>query len=197
MARFDPARAAGRWVKAVKDGALTDRAKRGAAALKAEYDAGRQGDDRPVEPIWPTAAQQVDAVMTRLRSLRRTPPAPTPAPMPAADSEAEEVAEALNQVDWAAVRAETARRSGDAARAMKAMAAQVDWAKVQPVAAQVSSALIAAVASGRLPVGGRLTTTVARAIVDQGGLAQRVAATLPEPPPDFRDAIDTTATEAN
>jgi hypothetical protein len=80
---------------------------------------------------------------------------------------------------------------------MKAMADQVDWAKVQPVAAQVSSALIAAVASGRLPVGGRLTSTVARAIVDQGGLAQRVGQTVESLPPDFREVIDTTATEAN
>jgi hypothetical protein len=83
---------------------------------------------------------------------------------------------------------------------MRDMAAQVDWAKVQPVAAQVSSALIAAVASGRLPVGGRLTTTVARAIADQGGLAQRVAQTLDQNrsalPPDFRQAIGTTSTEA-
>jgi hypothetical protein len=193
VARFDPARTAGRWVKAVKDGVLTDRAKQGAAALKAEYDAGRQGDDRPVESIWPTPAQQLDAVMAKLRSLRRTPPAPDTE----LDADAQEVASALGTVDWGQVKAETARRTGDAARAMKAMADQVDWAKVQPVAAQVSSALIAAVASGRLPVGGRLTSTVARAIVDQGGLAQRVGQTVDSLPPDFRQVIDTTSTEAN
>jgi hypothetical protein len=193
VARFDSARTAGRWVKAVKDGVLTERAKQGAAALKAEYDAGRQGDDRPVESIWPTPAQQLDAVMAKLRSLRRTPPAPDTE----LDIDAQEVASALGTVDWSQVKAETARRTGDAARAMKAMADQVDWAKVQPVAAQVSSALIAAVASGRLPVGGRLTSTVARAIVDQGGLAQRVGQTVESLPPDFREVIDTTATEAN
>jgi hypothetical protein len=193
VARFDPARTAGRWVKAVKDGVLTDRAKQGAAALKAEYDAGRQGDDRPVESIWPTPAQQLDAVMAKLRSLRRTPPAPDTE----LDADAQEVASALGTVDWGQVKAETARRTGDAARAMKAMADQVDWAKVQPVAAQVSSALIAAVASGRLPVGGRLTSTVARAILDQGGLAQRVGQTVDSLPPDFRQVIDTTSTEAN
>jgi hypothetical protein len=193
VTRFDPARTAGRWVKAVKDGVLTDRAKQGAAALKAEYDAGRQGDDRPVEPIWPAPAQQLDAVMAKLRSVRRTPPAPDTE----LDADAEEVASALGTVDWGQVKAETARRTGDAARAMKAMADQVDWAKVQPVAAQVSSALIAAVASGRLPVGGRLTSTVARAIVDQGGLAQRVGQTVDSLPPDFRQVIETTASDAN
>ena len=144
-------------------------AKEGAAVLKSEYDAGRRGEDEPAEP-------EKD---------------------PELDADAKDVAEALRRVDWAQVRADTARRTGDAARAMKAMAGQVDWAKVQPAAAQVSSALIAAVASGRLPVGGRLTSTVARAIVDQGGLAQRVAANLAEPPPDFRQVIDTTATETN
>ena len=133
MDRFPLARSAGRWVRAVKEGA---------AVLKSEYDAGRQGDDAPAEP-------EKD---------------------PELDADAKDVAEALRRVDWA---------------------------KVQPAAAQVSSALIAAVASGRLPVGGRLTSTVARAIVDQGGLAQRVAANLAEPPPDFRQVIDTTATETN
>ena len=39
-------------------------------------------------------------------------------------------------------------RAAEAAHAMKSMAAEVDWDKVQPVAAKVSSALIAAVASG-------------------------------------------------
>ena len=160
MDRFHLARGAGRWVRAVKDGA---------AVLKSEYDAGRRGDDAPAEP-------EKD---------------------PELDADAKDVAEALRRVDWAQVRADTARRTGDAARAMKAMAGQVDWAKVQPAAAQVSSALIAAVASGRLPVGGRLTNTVARAIVDQGGLAQRVAANLDQPPPDFRQVIDTTASESN
>ena len=159
MDRFHLARSAGRWVRAVKEGA---------AVLKSEYDAGRRGDDAPAEP-------EKD---------------------PELDADAKDVAEALRRVDWAQVRADTARRTGDAARAMKAMAGQVDWAKVQPAAAQVSSALIAAVASGRLHVGGRLTNTVARAIVDQGGLAQRVAANLDQPPPDFREVIDTTATDA-
>jgi hypothetical protein len=177
---------------------LPAKVKKGAAALKAEYEAGLRGDDAPVDPIWPTAGQQLHAVRRALRSLRRAP-APESTADAELNAEAEEVAEALGTVDWAKVRAETSRRTSDAARAMRDMAAQVDWAKVQPVAAQVSSALIAAVASGRLPVGGRLTTTVARAIADQGGLAQRVAQTLDQQrtalPPDFRQVIDTTATD--
>ena len=84
------------------------------------------------------------------------------------------VSEALQSVDWAAVRAATAEKSSEAALRMKAMAAEVDWAKVQAGAARVSSALIAAVASGQLPVGGRLAGPVARAIINEGGLAQRV-----------------------
>jgi hypothetical protein len=80
------------------------------------------------------------------------------------------------------------------------MAEQVDWAKVQPVAAHVSSALIAAVATGQIGVGGRVGSMVVRAIADQAGLAQRVAVTLDADdaplPPDFRQVIDVTAEEA-
>jgi hypothetical protein len=54
------------------------------------------------------------------------------------------------------------------------MAAQVDWERVQPMARQASSLLIAAVASGQLPVAGRTGTLVARAMLDQGGLGERV-----------------------
>ena len=74
------------------------------------------------------------------------------------------------------------------------MARQVDWAKVQPVAAQVSSALIAAVAAGRLPVGGRLGPLVVKALTDRGTLASRVGATMQagddDLPPDFRADLD-------
>ena len=80
------------------------------------------------------------------------------------------------------------------------MAQQVDWQAVQPVAAQVSSALIAAVASGQIPLGGPLTGRVARTIMNDQNLAQRVADALDRTaapmPPDFRGVIDTTGTEA-
>jgi len=111
---------------------------------------------------------------------------------------------AVRDIDWAAVRQATSARTGEIAQRMKAMAGEVDWRSVQPAAAHVSSALIAAVASGHLPLGGKLGSTVARAIMNDGGLAQRVGATMTsrggrEQPhvPDFRGVIDTTATEAD
>jgi hypothetical protein len=120
------------------------------------------------------------------------------------DRDAEEVAKALRGVDWGQVRAATSERSTEVARTMRSLADHVDWAKVQPVAAQVSSALIAAVAAGRIPVGGPLGSMVARAITDQNNLGNRVAANLQRSaagtPPDFRPtihrAIEATATDA-
>ena len=115
------------------------------------------------------------------------------------EDDAAEVASALRRVDWAKVRAATSERSADAVTAMRTMAAEVDWAKVQPVAAKVSSALMAAVASGQLGVGGRLGGTVARAIINDRNLAQRVSTELVKQeqplPPDFRNVIDVTASD--
>lgn len=142
-----------------------------AKKLKAEYEAGKSGDPEP------------DANTTKAED----------------EADAEQVAEAMRGVDWAKVRAATSERSADAAAAMRTMAKEVDWAKVQPVAAKVSSALIAAVASGQLGVGGRVGGTVARAIINDRNLAQRVNNELVKQeqplPPDFRGAIDVTATE--
>ncbi len=142
-----------------------------AQRLKAEYEAGKNGDPDP-EPAAAAASDKDDA---------------------------EQVASALQRVDWAKVRAATSERGAEAAAAMRSMAAEVDWAKVQPVAAKVSSALMAAVASGQLGVGGRLGSTVARAIINDRDLAQRVSTELvrqQQPlPPDFRNVIDTTATD--
>ena len=82
---------------------------------------------------------------------------------------------------------------------MRAMADHVDWGKVQPIAAQVSSALIAAVATGRIPVGGQLGPIVARAITDQNSLGKRVAQNLQDSrttvPTEFRGIIEATASE--
>ena len=142
-----------------------------AQKLKAEYDAGKRGDPEQ-DPNTTAAADEADA---------------------------EQVAEAMRGVDWAKVRAATSERSADAAAAMRTMAKEVDWAKVQPVAAKVSSALIAAVASGQLGVGGRVGGTVARAIINDRNLAQRVNNELVKQehplPPDFRGAIDVTVAE--
>jgi hypothetical protein len=64
----------------------------------------------------------------------------------------------------------------------------------------VSRALIAAVASGELPLAGRLGGPVVRAIVNDRNLAQQVGDSLRANdaplPPDFRGAIETTAREA-
>ncbi len=121
----------------------------------------------------------------------------------AEEVQAEEVAEAMRGVDWAKVRASTSARGSDAAKSMKTMAAEVDWDRVQPVAAKVSSALIAAVASGQVGVGGRFGPTVARAIMNDRNLASRVSTTLAADEsavPDFRKiviagAIETTSSD--
>lgn len=191
MARFDPARAAARLARAAAGAKLGERAKQAAATLRAEYDAGTRGDEAPPARLWGTPKEQLDAVLRLLRDEQ--PAAPSP------DEDATQLAGAMRQVDWAAVRAATAERGSDAAAAMRTLAGQVDWAKVQPVAAQVSSALIAAVASGRIPVGGPLGATVARTLIGQADIAQRVAGHLQredEPlPPDFRGAIEVTGRE--
>jgi hypothetical protein len=197
MARLDPG-ASARW--------LARRAKQTAATLKSEYEAGKRGDDSPVEPIFPTPAEQLAALQ---RLVTRTPAAEPRADATATDdtdtdtddtdtddtdADAAEVASALRRIDWHQVRAATTERTGEAAEAMRTMARQVDWAKVQPVAAQVSSALIAAVASGRLPVGGRLGPLVLKALTDRGALASRIGATMQsghdDLPPDFRTDLD-------
>ena len=207
MPRFSGGGAAGRLAKAIKGAEWSAKAKRAAHALQQEYVAGKAGDGAPAEPIWGTPREQIDSLIALLRAPRTEPtvaaddPASDPAHDPASqvdEADAEEVAEALRGVDWARVKAATGERTGDAADAIKSMAQQVDWAKVQPVAAQMSSALIAAVASGQLGLGGRLGPTVARAIINQGGLGQRVAgkvAASATQPPDFRGAIEASSRE--
>ena len=186
----------------------TDKAKAAAASLKAQHAAGRDGDDAPAEPIWPTPKQQLAAVKRLFQTSRSAVSASTEGPRAitrvageqAEERDAADVAEALRGVDWDAVRATTAAKASDVSQAIRAMSEHVDWAKVQPVAAQVSSALIAAVAAGRLSVGGRLGPIVARAITDQNQLGDRVARTMQQSnqgaPPDFRSVIETTARDA-
>jgi hypothetical protein len=191
---------AGRLVGKAKQTDWRGRATQAARTLRDEYEAGRRGDDAPAQPLWASPREQLDAVLGLVRGARDAgEPAPVASDAEAA-AEADEVAAALRQVDWARVRATTAERSGDAARTVRSMAEQVDWAKVQPVAAQVSTALITAVASGQLGVGGRLGSMVARAIVDQGGLgrqvASRMAGTELAVPHELRTVIDATAREA-
>lgn len=193
-------------------GRLASRAKRAAATLKAEYEAGKRGDDAPTATLWASPLAHLDSFLALLGSTRAKVDADAVQSSPAdaqhetqhethadavadaeADAEAAEVSRLLGEVDWAAVRASAGTRSADAVQAVKAMAAQVDWEAVQPVAAQASSALIAAVASGRLPVGGRTGALVARAMLDQGGLGQRVGRQMAgqvQVSPDLRRVID-------
>ena len=207
-------KAVNRAIRAVGSVKWSAKAKEIAASLKAQHAAGRDGDDSPAEPVWPTPKEQLEA----LKKVLRSSPPKSAIGGPAAeadakpdvphddeslDRDAEAVAQALRGVDWQHVRSATSERSTEVARTMRSLADHVDWAKVQPVAAQVSSALIAAVAAGRIPVGGPLGSIVARAITDQNNLGNRVAANLQRTsasaPPDFRPdihrAIETTATE--
>ena len=205
---------AGRASGRLKRLASTDwkaKARNVASSLKAEYEAGKQGDETPAKPIWATPQQQLDGL---LAVFRQTAGGTSADAKPAAadadadhlvetdvndEADAAEVAAAIRGVDWAGVRAATAGRTTEASRAMKSMADHVDWGKVQPVAAQVSSALIAAIATGQLGVGGRLASTVARTITNQNGLGQRVAEELDESPSDgsidFRNTIEAAARE--
>ncbi|MEX0847430.1 MAG: hypothetical protein WD023_06595 [Ilumatobacteraceae bacterium] len=205
MANGDGGRFTGRLAAALAPAALKRRAAEAAAVLKAEYEAGKRGDDdTPVTPLWSSPKEQLDAFVAMLRSARnavsssddeRAAEATTPGGEAAAPEhdDVSTVTAAMRGVDWAAVRTATTERGADATRVMRTMADQVDWTKVQPVAGQVTSALIAAVASGHLPVGGRVGSTVARAIVDQGGLGQRITQRVTDEgtslPPDFRRTV--------
>jgi hypothetical protein len=188
-------------------GRLAKQAKLAASTLKAEYEAGKRGDDAPAAVLWSSPIAHFDAFLAMLGSTRAqaAPVEPvTPKPGTAEPVTAEPVAgvapeAAAAEAVEAAEAAEVTRllgevaRSADAVQAVKAMSAQVDWAKVQPVAAQASSALIAAVAAGKLPVGGRTGALVARAMLDQGGLGQRVGRQMAgqvRVSPDLRRAID-------
>ncbi len=188
----------GRGIRAARTTNWTAKAKQAAAALKADYEAGKEGDEAPPEPIWPSASDQFEGVIKLLRAAR------SGSSKDRTDNElnadANDISNAIRNVDWNGVRTATAERTSGTRRAMRDMADQVEWSKVQPVAAQVSSALIAAVAAGEIPMGGLLGSTVVRTIMNQGGLAQRVADNLNEQrstmPPDFRGVIDTTARDA-
>jgi hypothetical protein len=171
---------------------LQAKAKSSVTALKAEYEAGRRGDDSEPQPIWAGPREQLDAVLAALTgaSALRGSPSVDADPVTGDGVEANPdvpesvdpaeagLVDAVGRVDWTAVRTATAERSADAAATVKEMAARVDWERMQPAAAQVSRALIAAVAAGRLPVAGPLGGQVARAIVNHGDLAKRLAGDL-------------------
>ncbi|MEO5902014.1 MAG: hypothetical protein ABIR68_18050 [Ilumatobacteraceae bacterium] len=180
-------------------GWLAKRARRAAQVLKDEYEAGKRGDETPAQTIWATPREQLDAVMGMMKGAGSTSVDGAGATEPVSSDDADQVAGALGGVDWAGVRAATADRTGEAARAARAMADQVDWGKVQPAAQKVSKALIAAVACGQIPVVGPFGSLIARAIVDQGGMARRVGGQLEQQhttlPADVDAIIETTARE--
>jgi hypothetical protein len=164
MAGRQLGRLAARLLGSANPSTARERAAEFARTLKEQYEAGLRGDPDVDAP--PDGADTTDD-----------------------PASAEEVAAAMRGVDWASVRQATAKGTSEAAERMRAMASNVDWEKVQPVAAQVSSALIAAVASGQIPVGGPLGGRVLRTIMNDHGLAQRVATSLaptPQAMPDFR-----------
>lgn len=235
--------AARRLITAARSGSITQRANEAAKSLKAEFNAGQQGDETPPVPIWAGPKGQFEAIMALLRDANNvTPDGNAGGSHVRSDggevqghggevrgdggedsggeargdgdggevrgergdgslSSSEDqlaVSQAIAKVDWSKVRSTTSERSGEATRMMRSMAQQVDWAKLGPAATKVSSALIAAVASGQLPVGGRMGGQVARAIVNQGGLGQQVGQAMQgrqQPMPEgFSSVIETTIT---
>ncbi len=191
---------AGRIGAALRNAEVAAKAKKAAQRLHDEFRAGQKGDESPAEPIWAGPGEQFQAFLRLLRGPADDRQAAAAADDPEQPSdnpagEASTVSTALSQVDWSKVTSAASERTGDVAQRMRAMADQVDWARLQPMAAKASSAMIAAVASGQLGVGGRIGAVVAKAIVDQGGLGQQVAQQMPvdEPLPDYRNVIDTTA----
>jgi hypothetical protein len=171
--------------------AMRVRVAKSSAALQAEFRAGQAGDDSPPTPLWAGPRQQLDALLAALGAARSNAPSP-----PSDDEEA--MLDAVSRVDWDAVRAATGERTAEVTSTLRDLAGKVDWQRLQPVAAEVSSALIAALAAGRLPVGGPIGGQVIRAIVNQGDLADKVSATMASQhtpvPADFRTVIDVTAT---
>ena len=159
-------RLAARVVTALEPAAARAKATDFAQRLKAEYERGlaEAGD----EPVADTAAGGATAA-------------------DASTDDVGAVVAALRSVDWATVRSATAASTSEARARIRSMAADVDWGKVQAGAAVVSSALIAAVASGQIPVGGRLAGPIARAILNDSDLAARVSSSMggDDRPPDL------------
>lgn len=167
-----------------------------AQKLLTEFERGRSGEAEPsAEPAAttePTASAQPDASTASAQPNASAAAADaTDTPPPSATDDVDSLVDALSSVDWAKVRAAASEKGSGVATSMKKMAADVDWGKVQSGAAVVSSALIAAVASGQLPIGGRLAGPVARAILNDSDLASKVSSRLKgdEQPPDLRDRV--------
>ena len=62
MAAADNDKPAKRAIRAVSSVNWGAKAKKIAASLKAQHAAGRDGDDSPAEPVWPTPKEQLEAL---------------------------------------------------------------------------------------------------------------------------------------
>jgi hypothetical protein len=177
-----------------------DRARKAAEVLKDEYRKGTEGDESPVQSIGRTATDVLKTWMAKPEPKPEPAAAdvPTSESVSAVEPEADAVAGLLKKVDWRSVSASVT--DSRAAERMKDLAAQVDWAAAKPVAARIGAALIAAAASGQLGgLEGRSGAIVARAIINQTGLADKVADLVARDrtpaTESLRTYIDATATE--
>lgn len=184
-------RLAARLVNAAEPAVEKVKASDFAQKLLTEFERGRAGEaDAPDASNAHAASDAAGAPPSNPADAAAADAAASPSdPAPADDVDS--LVDALSSVDWAKVRAAASEKGSGVATSMKKMAADVDWAKVQSGAAVVSSALIAAVASGQLPIGGRLAGPVARAILNDSDLASKVSSRMAgnEQPPDLRDRV--------
>lgn len=166
-------RLAARLVNAVEPATAKVRATEFAQRLKAEYERGL-ADERAAGTPPPADSDAGDA-------------ADGASGPPTEDDEVNAVAAALRSVDWTKVRTAAGGHSSEARERMRSLAKDVDWGKVKSGAAVVSSALIAAVAAGQIPLGGRLAGPVARAILNDADLAAKVSGAMGRDaqPPDL------------
>ncbi len=173
------------------------KARHAAEVMKDEYVKGTVGDDSPVQAIGPSASHALKGWLAKLSGGAESAVDDT-SPQDEA-GEAAEVANLLKKVDWKQV--STSIKDSSTAQRMKDLSAQVDWEKAKPAAARVGTALIAAAASGQLGgLKGQAGARVAKTIIDQTGLADRVSRMVaddrsPASRP-LQSYIDTTATES-
>jgi hypothetical protein len=175
-------RLAARLVNAVEPAAAKVHATEFAQKLKAEYERGlaeERGEGDTGNPASDSASPAASSAAHD---------AGTPASGDAVDGDdVSTVAAALRSVDWSKVRAAAGGHSSEARDRMRSLAKDVDWGKVKSGAAVVSSALIAAEASGQIPLGGKLAGPVARAILNDSDLASKVSSAMGNDaqPPDL------------
>ena len=108
MAAAENNKPVNRAIRAVTSVKWSAKAKEVAASLKAQHAAGREGDDSPAEPVWPTPKEQLEALKKVFRSSSRDigdgrcrcGRVGEPPDEESLDRDAEHVAQALRGVDW-------------------------------------------------------------------------------------------------